>query len=79
MKKVGVLFGWRRKKRRVLARRFFLVLRRFAARVFRIHVSQASVKEQARDALTGLDELRRVREEKRGELEEKMDHVVAGA
>ena len=48
----------------------------------RIHDSKASVfrvKEQVGDALIRLDELRRVREEKRGELEERMDHVVAGA
>lgn len=48
----------------------------------RIHDSQASVsrvKEQVRDALARLEELRRVREDKQGELEERMDHVVAGA
>ena len=48
----------------------------------RIHDSQASVsrvKEQVSDALSRLDELRRVREDKQGELEERMDHVVAGA
>lgn len=47
-----------------------------------IHDSQASVsrvKEQVRDALTRLDELRRVRVDKQGELGERMDHVVAGA
>lgn len=48
----------------------------------RIHDSQASVsrvKEQVSDALSRLDELRRVRVDKQGELEERMDHVVAGA
>ena len=48
----------------------------------RIHDSQASVshvKEQVNEALTKLDELRRVRVDKQGELEERMDHVVAGA
>ena len=47
-----------------------------------IHDSQASVsrvKEQMSDALARLDELRRVRVDKQGELEERMDHVVAGA
>ena len=47
-----------------------------------IHDSQASVsrvKEQMSDALARLDELRRVRVDKQGELEERMDHVIDGA
>ena len=48
----------------------------------RIHDSQASVsrvKEQVSDVLSRLDELRRVRVDKQGELEERMDHVIDGA
>lgn len=41
--------------------------------------SVARVRDQADEALARLEELRIAREEKRGELGEKMDQAVAGA